>query len=466
MQHLRVPSRRFALFAITAVAHLLCGATCAATEASVEPDVIDVESVWSGHPVGFCLLTHPPHQFVAYYDSERRMTVAQRTLGDTAWTFTKLPSQVGWDSHNYITMTVDRAGYLHLAGNMHCVPLIYFRSENPLDASSLTPVPNMAGPQREQRVTYPVFMRGPTGALIFRYRDGKSGSGDDIYNVYNASTRTWRRLMDQPLTSGEGKMNAYCSRPVLGPDSWYHIIWVWRDTPDCATNHDLSYARSRDMVVWQAGDGRKLTLPITIGQKAVVDPVPPSGGIINGGARLAFDSRHRPIITYHKYDANGHTRPFAARLEDGNWVIRPIDDWGDYRWEFSGGGSIRFGVSVSQAKIVEDGVLRVDWRNERGRGTIWLDEATLTPTEAPKTSAGSSAKAKSPSSTQPAKPAPDPAAKFPGIQSRSAGDSGQSGTPGVRYELRWFTLGPNRDRPCTGPLPPASILRVIRHGGP
>ena len=26
---------------------------------------IAVEPVWSGHPVGFCLLTHPPFQFVA-----------------------------------------------------------------------------------------------------------------------------------------------------------------------------------------------------------------------------------------------------------------------------------------------------------------------------------------------------------------------------------------------------------------
>ena len=67
--------------------------------------------------------------------------------------------------------------------------------------------------------------------------------------------------------------------------------------------------------------------------------------------------------------------------------------------------------------------------------------------------------------TQVATPKADPAAKFPGIQTRSAGDSGESGTPGVRYELRWFTLGTNRDRPRKGPLPAPSILHVIRHGG-
>ena len=46
--------------------------------AEAEIEVIDVAPVWAGHPIGFCLLTQAPHQFVAYYDAERHMTVAQR----------------------------------------------------------------------------------------------------------------------------------------------------------------------------------------------------------------------------------------------------------------------------------------------------------------------------------------------------------------------------------------------------
>lgn len=432
------------------------------TTAPVEPAVIDVEPVWSGHRVGFCLLTHPPHQFVAYYDQNREMTVAQRRLGEAEWKYTRLPSRLGWDSHNYVTMAVDRDGYLHLAGNMHCVPLMYFRSEQPLDASSLVRVAHMVGSAREQQVTYPVFLRGPDEALIFRYRDGRSGDGDDIYNRYDEQTRTWQRLLDSPLTSGEGRMNAYCSRPVLGPDDHYHIIWVWRDTPDCATNHDLSYARSADLMHWQTGDERILKLPITIDQQAVVDPVPPGGGLINGGARLGFDSRRRPIVTYHKYDAEGNTQPYAARLEGDRWVIRRIDDWGDYRWDFQGGGSIEFEVGVSAVQRASEGVLRVDWRNGRGRGSIWLDESTLTATQAP--AAAIDAPAEPSRRVRPAYGtlSPDPAADFPGIQQRSCADAGQSGDPDIHYRLRWHTLGPNRDRPRTGPLPPPSMLRVIR----
>ena len=75
---------------------------------------IDVAPVWSGHPVGFCLLTHGEKQFAAYYDAQRRMTVASRALDSDQWSYSILPSKLGWDSHNYITMTVDDDGFIQL----------------------------------------------------------------------------------------------------------------------------------------------------------------------------------------------------------------------------------------------------------------------------------------------------------------------------------------------------------------
>jgi hypothetical protein len=128
-----------------------------ATALAKPPEVIDLEPVWSAHPVGFSLVTHPPFQFAAYYDAERRMTVARRRLDSKEWTFHRLPSQLGWDSHNYVTLAIDSENHLHVAGNMHNVPLVYFRSDEPLDAGSLRPVTSMTG-DREGRVTYPVFL--------------------------------------------------------------------------------------------------------------------------------------------------------------------------------------------------------------------------------------------------------------------------------------------------------------------
>jgi hypothetical protein len=88
--------------------------------------VMDIGTVPSDFPVGFCLLTSGKSQYVAYYDAERRMTIAKRNLDSNQWQYQPLPSKVGWDSHNYITMAVDKDGQLHVSGNMHCVKLIYF----------------------------------------------------------------------------------------------------------------------------------------------------------------------------------------------------------------------------------------------------------------------------------------------------------------------------------------------------
>ena len=219
-------------------------------------EMVDITDVWSGHPVAFSLVTRGDQQFAAFFDADRRMTVAQRTLGTTTWRLTRLDNTLGWDSHNYVAMAIDSTGFLHVSGNMHNVPLIYYRSTRALDANSLARVTSMVG-SNEQSVTYPEFFQGPTGNLVFIYRDGGSGNGNHIFNTYDTGTRAWRRLLGTPLTDGQGQRNAYPLGPVLGPDGFYHLVWVWRDTPDAATNHDLSYARSRDLVTWRRQRARR-----------------------------------------------------------------------------------------------------------------------------------------------------------------------------------------------------------------
>lgn len=414
-------------------------------------EIIDVGPACSKVSVGFCLLTQAPHQFVAYYDAERRMTIAQRRLDEKVWTSTRLPSTLGWDSHNYITLALDRDGFLHVAGNMHAVPLIYFRSQQPFDASSLQRVAGMTG-QRESRVTYPVFMRGKSGQLIFRYRDGSSGKGDDLYNVYEESTSTWGRLIGEPLLSGQGEMNAYASVPALGPDGRFHMVWVWRDTPDCATNHDLSYARSDDLLHWTDSAGRPLALPITLKTGEVVDPTPPGGGLLNVNRELGFDNAGRPVITYHKYGADGSLDIYAARRQAGGWKIVRVSDWKGYRWEFGGGGTIIAEVKVGAVQAIGEERLTLTYRSARGSGTWVLDEATLRPIPGAVTP-----------KSQPSLPREVAVLEstFPAMQKRTAADSGTAPS-NARYVLVWETLPPNRDRPPPEPHPGPTMLRVVR----
>lgn len=457
-----MPLRIVLLLSIATVSSM----TCAAEPPMVwrVGETVDIAEVWSGHPVGFALLTAPPHQFVAFYDAERRMTVGARRLGEPGFRLRRLPSpdeeaaapgrplpttRLGWDSHNGVTIALDPAGHLHLSGNMHCTPLLYFRSDEPYDVDSLRWVPEMVGPL-EDRVTYPRFLNGSKGELIFTYRHGRSGDGIEIFNVYDPAERRWRRLLDAPLFDGEGKRNAYFHGPVQDADGVFHVCWVWRDTPDCATNHNVSYARTRDLKHWETSGGAPIELPITLARGDVIDPIPPGGGLINGNARIGFDTQGRVIVTYHKHDANGHTQIYNARREAEGWRIYRATDW-EYRWEFQGGGSINFDIGVAPVEVAPDGTLEQSYRHAKyGSGRWRLDAATLRPVgPAPRRhrQPGEIGRVQS---------------DFPGMQVRRTADRGQSGDPAVRYLLRWETLPAHRDRPREGNLPSPSSLRLYK----
>jgi len=416
-----------------------------------------IDRVWSGHPVSFAFLTEREHQFIAYYDADRRITVVSRRLGESAWKRFQpegvhlpgrgRPSNVtGWDSHNYLALALDRDGYVHLSGNMHNDPLIYYRSTRPLDIESLERVDRMTG-QRENNTTYPVFFKNRAGELFFRYRDGGSGNGRDIYNIWEPTSRGWVNLLSTPLLDGQGRRNAYATSPVLGPDGRFHLVWMWRESPDCATNHTLSYARSADFIHWEKSDGTRLELPITLGTGEVVDPAPVRQGLINMTFNLGFDADKHPVVVYHRYDANGKSQAYAARpgTRGAPWTIVQISDW-DFRWQFSGGGSITAEVTLGAPALQRDGRLLVDFSTLHpvGSGRWSIDGRSLRPVE---------------TLPPPAGVLPDSLAKavtgYPGMEVQTA----VSRAEGRRWVLRWETLPRNRDQP-RNVAPPPSELRV------
>ena len=414
-----------------------------------------ISSVWAGHPVGFDLLAHKGRQFVVFYDPDRKMSVGQRNLGEGRFELVhlegrwledrgRLSTDIEWDSHNSVTMTIDRDDHIHLCGNMHVDPLLYFRTSRPLDVTSFERVDYMIG-ENEERCTYLMFMPGPEGKLVFRYRDGMSGNGVDYYNVYDEDTRSWSRLVDVPILDGMDLMNAYARRPELGPDNRFHMVWMWRDTPNCATNHDISYATSQDLVNWSAGDGSPLPLSITVEASAsIIDPVPPGGGLSNMCAALGYDSKHRPVVSYHKNDEKGFTQAYAARLKDGDWKIHKLSDW-DYHWDFSGNGSIDTEIILGGVETREKGLLAVAWWHARKGSGIWkIDESTLQvvgsyPESEPELPAELS----------------NVSSDLPGMSVRTA--AGRGDVEGT-YLLRCETLERNRDQPRDKIPPPSDLV--------
>lgn len=432
---------------------LIAGLTLTVQAAVIEKS-LDIQPVWAGTSVGFCLLTSGKIQYVAFYDADKQLTVASRHLDAEDWQFKKLDEHVAWDSHNYVVMAIDDDGQLHLSGNMHVKPLVYFRTQTPGDISTLERHEKMVG-DRETRCTYPQFLRGPGNEVLFTYRDGRSGSGDQIYNVYDHKTKAWRRLLDQPLTDGHGKMNAYFHGPVKGSDGYMHLCWVWRNTPDASTNHDLSYARSKDMLHWEKGDGTPLKLPITIETAEIVDPIPVKGGITNGQATIGFDSQKRAIISYQKFDKDGMTQAYNARLEDGKWKIYQTSDGWDFRNLLQGGGSLgpEAGprVGVHTVRLIDGKLLQSYDHPTKGSGTWVLDEKMLKPI-------GTVSEPRPEYMKELFKRTVD----FPGMQVHFFNDLGKSEEPGVSYFLRWETLPAFRDQPREGAIPPANMLKLYK----
>ena len=425
---------------------------------SVE-QIIAIDKVWAGHRVGFCLLTHQTRQYIAYYNANRNMVVGQRNLNDSKFELTILPATsretsggtstvLGWDSHNSVTLGVDSEGYLHLAGNMHVHPITYFRSTKPNDISTLVQEMSMVG-TNEKRCTYPHFMNTREGELIFHYRDGGSGDGNEIYNIYNSKTKQWQRLLDTPLTDGQGLMNAYQTQPTLKADNWYHVYWVWRDTPDCSTNHDLSYMKSPDLKNWFNVFGKPVKLPATLDNKSViVDPIPVKGGIINLAASLCFDNDGKPLFAYHKYDAAGNLQFYTARLSGQKWKIKQLTNW-DHRWEFSGNGSINFEVRIGDFRNRGNGFYELDYSHIKyGNGTFLLNESLEI--------CGQVRKPASPAQLSKLE------GTFKGLEVRTSGDLGTVAESATRYVLKWETLPANRDKPWPEPWPEASQLYLYK----
>ena len=414
-------------------------------------ETLTIDAVPSWFPVGFCLLTHEGRQYVSYYNADHQMTVAARDLDSKVWQKVVLPSKIGWDSHNYVTMAVDEHGNIHLSGNMHCVQLVYFRTTKAGDISSFRQL-KMTGAD-EKRCTYPRFLTGANGEFLFTYRSGGSGKGSNIYNRYDTGTQRWSRFLDTPLFDGEGERNAYPHGPAQGPDGHFHVVWVWRDTPDCATNNNLSYARSRDLKHWETAAGEPVKLPLTLGQKELcVDPIPSHGGIINGCERLVFDRKNRPMISYHKADEAGHMQIYVTRFEDGAWRSRAVTSW-DREISFSGGGAMPFiGIRISGLQRVEPDRWTLTYRHrDLGSGRIALHEETMKPMREPV-----SIPARTPRELL------QPLIGFDEMRVKISEDLGDSGQPGVRYILRWEALPAHHDRPREPPLPPASTLELVK----
>ena len=335
---------------------------------------ITIDSVWAANKVSFALRTVGNKQFVAYYDKNRMMTVATRKNNSKIWQKKTLANQLKWDSHNYVALGIDEMGYIHVSGNMHVNPLVYFRSTKPYDINSLVEINKMIGIE-ETDVTYPKFFYDKHNYLYFSYRSGTCGNGNILVNQFNPTKKEWVRYLDKPLFEGIEATDdrAAYHRFVKDSEGDFHFIWMWRWTPEVATSHQICYATSSDLLNWKNAAGKVVQLPFRPDdEQLIVDPSPSKGGMHNGKYQIILTKKDEPIIGYLKYDEMGLTQLYVAKFDDGEWKQKKMSDW-NFRWKFVGGGDkMSKGASFNLNGFTENGLLMIDWSTETSKSGIYL----------------------------------------------------------------------------------------------
>ncbi|MBW3635641.1 MAG: BNR repeat-containing protein [Armatimonadetes bacterium] len=313
------------------------------------------------------LITHGDTQIIAWYDGETNVMLARRKIGTSTWETRKTQYKGrAQDAHNVISLGVDGKGILHMVWDLHGQKLRYARSTAP-DSLELTEELPMTG-EMENRVTYPQFYALPDGDLLFLYRDGSSGNGNAMLNRYDVQSGTWQKVQ-HPLVAGGGRRNAYLNTLAIDKKGGIHLSWVWRDTGDVATNHDVSYAYSPDQGKnWQKSTGEKYRLPITIENAEVAWAVPTNSELINQTS-MTVDAQNRPLIATYWRPQGTDVPQYQLVWHDGQkWRQSQV---GERKTAFrlSGGGTKRIPISRPQIVAGANNEVYVIFRDEeRGNG--------------------------------------------------------------------------------------------------
>jgi len=289
-------------------------------------------------------------QYVAFYDTNGYLTLAERKLKSSKWKINKTEYKGNIkDAHCSISIMIDGEGYLHIAWNHHNSKLLYCKSKKP-ESLNLSEPENMIG-ENENYVTYPEFYKFPNGDLFFLYRDGSSGSGNLVINRYQISDQKWTRVHEQ-LIDGEKERNAYWQASIDDKGT-FHISWVWRESGDVSSNHDMCYAKTNDYgETWQRSDGSQYNLPVTKLSAEYICRIPENSNLINQTSMYADKNGIPYIATYYTAKADSVTQFFLIYKDHNNWKTVQMTQR-KTPFSLKGGGTKKIPISRPQV-LVDD----------------------------------------------------------------------------------------------------------------
>lgn len=303
------------------------------------------------------MVTHKNTQYIAYYDEGQNMVLGKRKLGSKNWKINVTPYKGdALDAHKSISIMVDGDSYLHVSWDHHGNPLNYCKGVEPSSLTLSEKIPIIG--IKEKHVTYPEFYRQPNGNPLFLYRDGGLGNGNLMLNTYNTETQSWSRLQDGWI-NGEGQRSPYWQM-TSDENGTIHISWVWRDTGDVATNHDMCYARSKDGgVTWERSNGEKYDLPITASTAEYALKIPKNSELINTTAMAADKEGYPYIVSYWRVADSDIPQYHLIYKDETGWHTQQVTSR-TTPFSLSGGGAKR--IPISRPQII--------FREKRGRKQV------------------------------------------------------------------------------------------------
>ena len=158
--------------------------------------------------------------------------------GRTTWTLTRLPTTLGWDSHNYV-VAGDRQRRVHPRLRQHARRAADLLPQHARARRQQPAARDRDGRQQRAGLHLPAVLPRPDRQPDVRLPRRRQRQRQ----LHLQQLRRGRPDLDAPAqhaahSTAQGPHSAYPVGPLLGPDGCYHIVWVWRDTPDAATNHD------------------------------------------------------------------------------------------------------------------------------------------------------------------------------------------------------------------------------------
>lgn len=283
------------------------------------------------------IMTFNGWQYICYWNAACQVALSRRKLPNGPWQelnltdYTTTSAHIN-DNHYNVAMGIcPNDGTIHLAFDHHGDVLHYRLSKPGLatnpdaadwSAASFYATRNyLVEGSSISLVTYPRFVMKPNGDLLYECRLGTSGNGDDYLWEYKASTGKWTS-MGQYLNGTTVNENAYINGIHYDPAGKLHVSWVWRQTPDAQTNHDLNYIYSEDDgLTWKntAGTvvGTTNSAPVVMSSAGIkIMTVGTNRGLINQESQ-AVDSRGKiHLLNSFLPDGTANTGFWDSRINN------------------------------------------------------------------------------------------------------------------------------------------------------